>query len=212
MIDLAKSLRTCDDNVVGIYPETKHPSYFDSIGLSMEEELVRILHANGYRGPRAAVFIQSFEVNNLQKMAGMTQLPLVQLLNCSGAPADFVGAGDDCTYADLVTPEGLAFVAEYGHGIGACKDLLIPRNTDGTLAAPSPLTDSAHDAGLFVHGWTFRRENRFLPAEYRLGMDPNAAGDMMDELQAYLTVGMDGFFTDNPDLGAKASDHFAGLR
>ena len=62
VIDLARSSRTCDGNLVDIYPETKHPSYFDSIGLSMEEELVRILHANRYRGPRAAVFIQSFEV------------------------------------------------------------------------------------------------------------------------------------------------------
>ncbi len=86
VIDLARSLRTCRGNVVGIYPETKHPTYFDSIGLSMEEELVRILHANGYRGPRAAVFIQSFEVGNLQEMARMTQLPLVQLMNCTGAP------------------------------------------------------------------------------------------------------------------------------
>ncbi len=104
-----------------------------------------------------------------------------------------------------MTPEGLAFVAEYADGIGACKDLLIPRNADRTLARPSSLIEEAHDVGLLVHGWTFRRENRFLPAEYRLGTAPNNAGDMMDELQAYLADGLDGFFTDNPDLGAKAA-------
>ena len=71
VIDLARSSRTCDGNVVGIYPETKHPSYFDSIGLSMEEELVRMLHTNHYRGPRAAVFIQGFEVSNLRELAGV---------------------------------------------------------------------------------------------------------------------------------------------
>ena len=202
IIDLARSSRTCDGNVVGIYPETKHPSYFDSIGLSMEEELVRVLHSNGYRGPRAPVFIQSFEVANLQDLARMTRLPLVQLVSCSGRPADFAAAGDQRTYADLVTAAGLDFVASYADGIGACKDLMIPRNPDGTLADPSPVIDDAHDAGLLVHGWTFRRENRFLPVDHRLGSDPNAPGDMMGELAAFLAGGMDGFFTDNPDLGA----------
>ncbi len=206
IIDLARSSRTCDGNVVGIYPETKHPTYFDSIGLSMEEELVRILHANGYHGPRAPVFIQSFEVANLRDLSTMTRLPLVQLINCSGQPADFAAAGDQRTYADLVTPAGLAFVASYADGIGACKNVLIPRNPDGTLASPSPVMDDAHEAGLIVHGWTFRRENRFLPADYRRRSDPNAAGDMMGELAAFLAAGMDGFFTDNPDLGAIAAE------
>ncbi len=202
VIDLARSSRTCDGKVVGVYPETKHASYFDSIGLSMEQELVRVLHANGYRGPRAPVFIQSFEVANLQRLAGMTQLPLVQLVSCSGRPADFAVAGDQRTYANLVTPAGLAFVAGYADGIGACKDILIPRNPDGTLGDVSPVISNAHDAGLFVHGWTFRRENRFLPVERRDGSDPNAPGDMMGELAVSLAAGLDGFFTDNPDLGA----------
>ncbi|MBW3646005.1 MAG: glycerophosphodiester phosphodiesterase [Actinobacteria bacterium] len=208
VIELARSSRTCDGNVVGVYPETKHPSYFDSIGLSMEEELVRILHANRYRGPRAAVFIQSFEVANLQDLAEMTRLPLVQLVNCSGRPADFAAAGDDRTYADLVTPEGLASVATYADGIGACKNVLIPKNAGGTLGQPSAVIDDAHDAGLMVHGWTFRRENRFLAAEYRSGTDPNAPGDMVGEVGAFLAAGMDGFFTDNPDLGAEAAEPF----
>ena len=202
IIDLARSSRTCDGNVVGIYPETKHPSYFDSIGLSMEEELVRVLHANGFHGPRAPVFIQSFEVANLRDLATMTRLPLVQLVNCSGRPADFAAVGDPRTYVDLVTPEGLAFVASYADGIGACKDIMIPRNPDGTLGAPSPVIDDAHDAGLLVHGWTFRRENRFLPVDLREGTDPNTPGDMTGELAAFVAAGMDGFFTDNPDLGA----------
>ena len=51
---------------VGIYPETKHPTYFDSIGLSLEEPLVATLRANGLDRPTPKVFIQSFEVSNLQ--------------------------------------------------------------------------------------------------------------------------------------------------
>jgi glycerophosphoryl diester phosphodiesterase len=119
--------------------------------------------------------------------------------------ATFAAAGDPRTYARLVTPEGLTFVATYAKGIGACKDVLIPKKADGTLGEPSPVIADAHRAGLIVHGWTFRRENRFLPIEYRRGSDPNAAGDMVGEVRAFLAAGMDGFFTDNSDLGAEAA-------
>lgn len=210
VIDLAKSSRTCDGKAVGVYPETKHPSYFRSIGLPMEDELVRVLHANGYEGRQAPVFIQSFEVSNLQALAKKTELPLVQLIDCSGRPADFAAVGDPRTYADLVTPSGLSFVATYAQGIGSCKDVLIPRRPDGTLAQASPVIHDAHDAGLVVHGWTFRRENRFLPANFRRGTDPNAPGDMVGEVRAFLAAGMDGFFTDNPDLGVEAAGAHTG--
>lgn len=77
---------------VGLYPETKHPTYFREIGLALEEPLVEILHRNGFRNPRSKVFIQSFEVANLKKLRTMTKLPLVQLINASGQPYDFVVA------------------------------------------------------------------------------------------------------------------------
>ena len=80
----------------------------------------------------------------------------------------------------------------------------MPSEPDGTLAAPSSVIEDAHDAGLFVHGWTFRRENRYLSAGHRRGVNPNGAGDMVGEVRAFLAAGMDGFFTDNPDLGAQA--------
>ncbi len=204
MVALARSSRARDGKAVGIYPETKHPSYFGSIGLSMEEELVRVLHATSYWGPRAPVFVQSFEVSSLRILATLTKLPLVQLVDSSGRPADFTASRDARTSADLVAPPGLAFVATYADGIGACKDVLIPRNPDGTLGQRSAVIANAHRAGLVVHGWTFRRENRFLPVEYRRGSDPNGTGDMVGEVAASLAVGMDGVFTDNPDLGVEA--------
>jgi glycerophosphoryl diester phosphodiesterase len=204
VIELARGARTCDGKPVGIYPETKHPSYFDSIGLSMEEPLVAVLHEHDYRGRGAPVFIQSFEVANLQDLATLTNLRLVQLIDCSGAPYDLVVAGDGRTYADLVTPNGLEFVAGYADGVGACKNVLIPRDSDGTLGHPTPVVADAHERGLSVHGWTFRAENRFLPSEYRSSADPNALGDMTGEVRAFVAAGMDGFFTDQPDLGAEA--------
>ena len=67
VIDLAKQKSV--DRIIGIYPETKHPTYFDSIGLSLEEPLLQILTENGYKGPNAPVFIQSFETANLQDLS-----------------------------------------------------------------------------------------------------------------------------------------------
>src|SRR3712207_349068 len=119
----------------------------------------------------------------------MTNLRLVQLINCSGQPYDFTVAGDPRTYADLVTPAGLDEIAGYADGVGVCKDVMIPRDPAGKLLAPSPVIEDAHDRGLVVHGWTFRRENRFLPLDYRSSADPEAPGDVIGEIQAFLAPG-----------------------
>ena len=195
---------------IGIYPETKHPTYFDSIGLSMEEPLVHTLRRFGYADQRDPVFIQSFEVSNLKDLRRMTRLRLVQLIGGSGRPYDFVVAGDRRTYADLVTPEGLRFVAKYADGIGANKDLVIPRMATGELGAPTSVVDDAHRTGLIVHVWTLRGENNFLPSNLRLGTDPTALGDMSAEARAFLDAGVDGYFTDHPNLGVLARDAYEG--
>ena len=195
---------------IGVYPETKHPTYFAGIGLPMEERLVRILHRHGYRGRDAIAYIQSFEVGNLKKLARMAGLPLVQLLSDAGRPYDFVLSGDPRTYADLAKPAGLAEIATYARGIGVNKNLMIPRVAGGFLGAPTTLVSDAHAAGLLVHGWTFRAENAFLPRDFRSGSEPSAAGDLAGELKRFLGLGMDGFFTDQPDIAARARDGFAG--
>jgi glycerophosphoryl diester phosphodiesterase len=204
VLDLARHSRTCDGRPVGVYPETKHPTYFASIGLPLEERLVRTLDRYGYRGRRAPVFIQSFETGNLRRLDRLTDVRLVQLADCSGAPYDLGVAGAPRTYADLLTPAGLRSITRYADGVGVCKNALIPRNADGSLAAPSPVIRDAHRAGLIVHTWTFRRENQFLPLDFRVGTDPNAVGDLVGEIRVFVAAGIDGFFTDNPDLGVAA--------
>lgn len=195
---------------VGIYPETKHPSYFAGIGLAMEERLVKTLHRHGYRGRNAPVFIQSFEVGNLKKLARMTDLPLVQLLDSTGRPYDFAAAGDPRSYADLAMPAGLKEIAGYAAGIGVHKDLMIPRTPEGSLGAPSTLVRDAHAARLVVHGWTFRAENYFLPKEFQSAGPPAALGNLAGETKRFLELGMDGFFTDHSDIGVRARDGFVG--
>lgn len=198
IIDLVRSVRARGGPAVGIYPETKLPSHFASLGLSLEQPLVETLHANGFRTREHRVLIQSYEVTNLQELRGMTDLPLIQLVKSRGAPHDLVLREDRRTYADLVSPAGLDLVARYAAGIGPHKDLVIPRTAEDTLAAPTHLVADAHAAGLVVHPFTFRRENRFLPAEHRVGGDPNATGDLVGEISAFLDAGIDGYFTDNP--------------
>jgi glycerophosphoryl diester phosphodiesterase len=199
VIDLAKRSQ------VGIYPETKHPTYFRTIGLPLEEPLVQTLGANGYRGRNAPVFIQSFEVGNLQQLNRMTNVPLVQLIDATGKPYDFVVAGDPRTYADLVTPAGLAEIATYADGIGPNKNLIVPRDAQNRLLAPTTLVRDAHRAGLVVHPWTFRRENTFLPEDFRQGNPASpfylqATGDFPAELRLFYKLGVDGLFSDNPDV------------
>jgi glycerophosphoryl diester phosphodiesterase len=77
---------------------------------------------------------------------------------------------------------------------------MIPREADGTLGAPTPVIADAHAAGLEVHGWTFRLENQFLPAELRSSADPNAPGDLAGEIRTFVGAGMDGLFSDHPDV------------
>lgn len=192
---------------IGVYPETKHPTYFQAIGLPLEEPLVRTLRRHGFEGRHAPVFIQSFETANLRKLRRMTQLPLVQLLNGSGRPYDFVVSGDPRTYADLAKPEGLADISSYAQGIGANTSLMIPL-VGGRLGTPTTLVQDAHRAGLVVHGWTFRAENVFLPDDFDQGTDPTAWGLLDGQIKAFLQLGMDGFFTDHPFLGRQARDAF----
>lgn len=198
---------------VGIYPETKHPTYFDSIELSLEEPLVETLRANDYRKKRDPVFIQSFEVANLKELDEMTRLPLVQLINDTGKPYDFVVDGDPRTYADMITNKGLREIATYADGIGVNKNLIVPRNEDNELRAPTNLVKRAHRAKLLVHAWTFRNENTFLPEDFREG-DPSsplylqAYGDAPSEYALFFGTGLDGVFSDNPDTAVASRFKF----
>jgi glycerophosphoryl diester phosphodiesterase len=193
---------------IGIYAETKHPSHFTALGLALEEPLVATLARFGYRGREAPVWLQSFEVGNLVALGAITELKRVQLIEATGAPYDLVLARDPRSYADLITPAGLAAIARYAHAIGPAKDLIIPRGADEALGRPSRLVGDAHAQDLAVHAWTFRAENYFLPRELRRGTAASAHGDLQGEIVAFLASGIDGFFTDQPDLGVAARSAF----
>jgi glycerophosphoryl diester phosphodiesterase len=205
VIDLVKRLDRELHRDIGIYPETKHPTYFRAEGLPLEELLVQTLNRNGLNRRGAKVFVQSFEISNLKALNKVLRVPLVQLLDSPDVkPGDVLAAGGTTTYGDLATAAGLKGVAEYADGVGPFKDYIIPRDASGHSLAPTSFVADAHAAGLVVHPYTFRNENQFLPLEDRRGADPNAYGNAFAEDQRFFAAGVDGIFTDNPDTGVAA--------
>jgi glycerophosphoryl diester phosphodiesterase len=197
---------------VGVYPETKHPSYFDSIGLSLEEPLLEVLRKNGWSGRNDPVFIQSFESGNLRELSKKTRLPLMQLINATGAPYDWAAAGDARTYDTMVTREGLRDVASYAYGVGVDTKRIVPLGPDGRTMAPTTLIQDAHRAGLKVHTWTIRNENSQLPVDFRLGNTanpafPRATGNVMGWLEKLYGLGLDGVFADDPGMANAVREH-----
>jgi glycerophosphoryl diester phosphodiesterase len=203
VLDLAGHSVTRTGERVGVAPETKHPSYFASIGLPLEQRLVDALIEAGLTEKSSPVIVQSFETGNLRLLNAMTEVRLIQLIDRSGAPWDLSVAGDPRTYADLSTKAGLTGVATYADAVGFCKDVMIPRDPDGRLLTPTHAIADAHAAKLEVIGWTFRRENTFLPLQFRSSTNPADVGDLAGEIRAFLDAGMDGFFTDNPEIGVQ---------
>ncbi|MFM9851537.1 MAG: glycerophosphodiester phosphodiesterase [Sphingomonadaceae bacterium] len=179
---------------IGIYPETKHPSYFAKLGLSFDKALLQSLKRGGYSKANDPIFIQSFEVGNLKRLRTQTQIRLIQLMNDEGGPPDVPGT----RYAAMATPEGLRAIAAYAHGVGVAKAMILPRNEVEQWSAPTTLVIDAHAAGLKVHVWTFRAENIFLPLALRSGPSPAAHGDLDAEIKRFVALGIDGLFSDFP--------------
>ncbi len=204
VIALAKRKSAETGRTIGVYPETKHPTYFRSLGLPLEEPLLTVLQAAGYRGRTAPVYIQSFEVGNLKTLRKVTDLPLIQLLEAAGRPWDFAVTGDPRTYRDLATPAGLAEIATYADGIGPDKRMIVPAGPDGRLLPATSLVADAHAARLLVHPWTFRSDGSFLA--------PNYEGHPEREYEKFFALGVDGLFSDFPDTAVHAREQAASRR
>jgi glycerophosphoryl diester phosphodiesterase len=197
---------------IGLIPETKHSTYFARLGLPLEPRLLRTLRASAYLR-RAPVIVQSFEAANLKALRGqITAMPNVQLMQLvedpRNAPYDTVAAGRKVTYAEMLTPAGLAQVARYADWLAPATRVIIPLGPGGRLDKPTGVVAAAHAAGLLVGTWTFRPENSFLAADFRDDAGDaarNPAGSVA-EIRRYLAEGLDGFFTDDPALGRQAVD------
>ncbi len=178
---------------IGVYPETKHPTYFQSIKLPLEEPLVELL-----KKFKPAVYIQSFELTNLKKIKSMIEAPLIYLIDSPELiPYDFVAAKDKRTYLDMLTkPENLKEIASVVYGIGPAKRYIIPTDVNGNELPATALIQTVHSLGLKIHPYTFRNESQYLLKEYK--NSPEA------EYIQFFELGVDGVFTDFPDTAIRA--------
>jgi len=210
IIDFTAAESAARGRLVGLVPELKHSTYFASVGLPLEDRFLATLAAHDYVR-RCPLEIQSFEIANLKYLRGrLGRIPRIRLMQLvepdAGKPADVVKAGHGPSYSEMITPAGLAEVAQYADVIAPPTRAIIPLGPDKKLGQPTSLVADAHKAGLLVHIWTFRPENYFLAADFQDANGPaarNEAGSIA-EMQAYIRTGIDGFFSDDPGLGKKA--------
>lgn len=209
VIALAKRKSIEKGRTIGVYPETKHPTYHKSIGLPLEDRLLDALRRAGWNRRDAPVFIQSFETANLRYLRTKTNVRLIQLvdandLNADGTldftppydrPYDWTVAGRTDLFSYLVSPAGLAEVATYADGIGPWKPYIITV-AFGHLQPPTNVVANAHRKGLLVHPYTFRNEQSRLAADY--------GGNPVNEYLLFYEAGVDGLFSDFADTAFAA--------
>jgi len=183
-IELIQGLNQSTGRSVGIYPEIKSPAFHRGEGKDISAAVLKVLKTYGYDEQQDSVFLQCFDPTELQRIRGellpamnMT-VPLVQLL------------GTEPEYRTALTPAGMKMVASYADGIGPSMQLIV---APGSVAGKLQITDLvqlAHDLGLVVHPYTFRRD-----------LLPVYANDFDDLLEIFMDdIGVDGVFTDFPDL------------
>jgi glycerophosphoryl diester phosphodiesterase len=221
VIDLVKRESRKRHRRIGIYPETKHPTYHEDLGLPLEPRLVKILKHAGWDSRRDPVFIQSFEQSNLKRLNRMIGVRLVQLVDANDVladgsleyvapfdrPYDWTVSGDPeleaRTFGFFATDEGLEEISEYADGIGPWKRYIVSTLGTGpessrTLAPPTDLIDRAHEHGLQIHTWTFRNEQSRLVSNY--------GGNPINEYLQFYELGIDGVFSDFPDTAFTARE------
>lgn len=204
VLDIAEAASARTGRTIGVYVETKHPTYFAERDLDLDDRLIESFERRGLNHESGPVIIQSKEVGNLQRLRDRTPLRLIQLTDRQGAAFDLIAAGDPRTFADLTSPTGLAEIATYADGIGPHKSQVIARHPGHRLAGETALVEHAHEHGLLVHIWTMRNENNFLPLDLRVGQDRRAAGDAAAEYRLFLEAGVDGFFSDFTQTAVQA--------
>lgn len=219
IIDLANQHYKKTGKVIGLYIETKHPTYFKTLNLSLEDPLLKTLAKYEYSQKIAPIYLQSFEVENLkylkQQLAALKSVQRAQLIqlydSSSSQPADAVAKGAKTTYADMATAQGLQDVAQYANGVGPAKSYIF-KNTDMTQT--TAFVTDAHLAGLKVHPYTFRPENNFLPQSLRCSarLDERCASGSIKEMKLYFQAGVDGIFTDDPAIGRQAITEYTAVQ
>jgi glycerophosphoryl diester phosphodiesterase len=219
---------------IGIYPETKHPTYHQSIGLPLEDRLLAVLSRHGLNHRHAPVFIQSFETANLKYLSTRTSVRLVQLVDADSVnpdgslafvapfdrPYDWTVEGRTDTFGYLVSEPGLAEVRGYADGIGPWKPYLLKSvckqvvnnacadvNGDGTVDERDRVTMGPTDVVENAHKLGLLvHPYTFRSEQFRL--NGSFETNPVNEYLAYYEIGVDGLFSDFADTAFAARAMF----
>jgi glycerophosphoryl diester phosphodiesterase len=235
IIVLAQSESRKRGRNIGIYPETKHPTYHQDLGLPLEDRLLVLLSKYGWNSRNAPVFIQSFEQSNLKSLRKKTAVRLIQLVDAddvnttTGAvtyappydrPYDWTRSGRPGTFGDLLTPAGLDEVQGYADGIGPWKRFLVGvkarKNADGTtidVNVDGKINDADYDVVVNTEIVRNAKQRGLLVHAYTFRNEPRRLArsyfnDPGKEYRAVFELGVDGVFSDFPDTGVAARDLF----
>jgi glycerophosphoryl diester phosphodiesterase len=202
ILDLAARQSRQRGRAIGVYPETKHPAFHLALGLPLEDRLLDALRRHQLDREDAPVFIQSFESGNLQYLRTRTKVRLVQLFDdevpqydAAGVRVVSVRVAQHGDARGGTAPQSLADIAKYANAIGPWKRHIL-RDMKAPALLRTTLIEQAHAVGLRVHAYTFRSEPSTLAPEY--------ANDPAREYRAFYALGVDGVFSDFPDVALSA--------
>lgn len=234
VIELAERKSREEGRRIGIYPETKHPTFHQKIGLAIEDRLLAVLSRHGLNHRNAPVFIQSFETANLKYLNRRTSVRLVQLVDADSVnpdgtlafvapfdkPYDWVVSGRQGLFSDLLTPQGLAEVRTYADGIGPWKPYLI--SSKCTRIVAGACADANGDGKVDSRDRELLPPSDVLDNAHRLGLvvhpytfrseQPGLVGtfnnNAINEYLAFYELGVDGLFSDFADTAFAARAMF----
>lgn len=235
VLDVAKNEGTKVGRVVGVYPETKHPTYHVDANLKLEDRLLAILNDYGYTKKDSPVIIQSFEVSNLQYLRPKTQVRLVQLVDGDDydfktgkvtfaapfdRPYDWTRAGRTDLFDSMLTPAGLAEIKKYADGVGPWKPYIVP--VKGSFDAAGKMLDVNGDGAVNYMDTTSQPGTTLIADAHKLGLmvhswtfrnEPKRLafdykGDPRAEYLQFYRLGIDGLFSDFTDTAVAARSSY----
>ena len=232
IIDLVKARRAATSREIGIYPETKHPTFHRQLGLGLEDRLISSINAAGWNSKTAPVFVQSFEPGSLKEMrAKGLNTRMVQLIDADDydlktgkltyaapydRPYDWTVSGDTRLFSAMVTPAGLAEIKTYADGIGPWKPYILP--IKATLDAAGNIVDRNGDGKRDYNDASAQSATTLIDDAHKAGLLDHAYTfrneqrrltfelnkDPAAEYLPYYRLGLDGLFSDFPDTAIAA--------
>ena len=231
VLDVAKTEGAKVGRVVGVYPETKHPTYHVDANLKLEDRLLAILNEYGYTRKDSPVIIQSFEVSNLQYLRPKTQVRLIQLVDGDDydfktgkvtfaapydRPYDWTRSGRTDLFGSMLTPAGLAEIKKYADGVGPWKPYIVP--VKGSFDAAGKMLDVNGDGAVNYMDTTSQPATTLIADAHKLGLmvhtwtfrnEPRRLafdykGDPKAEYLQFYRLGVDGLFSDFADTAVAA--------